>query len=44
MIYLLVAIFVYVSFALKNNKIIKTTVGNELIIPMERNKQKISWI
>ena len=44
MLYLFLALFVYVCFALKNNKIIKTTVGNELIIPAERNKQKISWL
>lgn len=44
MIYLLLALFVYVCFALKNNKIINRMVGNEIIVPAEKNKQKISWL
>lgn len=44
MIYLLLALFVYMCFALKNNKIINRMVGNEIIVPAERNKQKISWL
>ena len=44
MFYLLLALFVYVAFALKNGKIIKTTIGNELVIPNQKQEQKISWL
>ncbi|MBQ7917741.1 MAG: EpsG family protein [Clostridia bacterium] len=44
MVYLCLALFVYVCFALKNNKIIKTTLGNEIIVPAKEKEQKISWL
>lgn len=44
MVYLCLALFVYVCFALKNNKIIKTTLGNEIIVPGQEKEQKISWL
>lgn len=44
MFYLLLALFVYVLFAIKNGKIIKTTIGNEIVLYTNKTEQKISWI
>ena len=44
MFYLLLAVFVYVAFALKNGKIIKTTIGNEIVVAQKSHKQQISWV